>query len=89
MIAIVNVGDWYEADTLKNVVGAFSSHPDVDVVCGAVEFWEEGAARFHCNSNPEALDKETSVYHPTVFIRKSSYVKYGVFDEGYHYAMDY
>ena len=89
IIGILNVGDWYEPDTLKNVVDAFSSHPDVDVVCGALEFWEEGAAQLHCHSNPEALDKETSVYHPTMFVRKSSYVKYGVFDEGFRYAMDY
>ncbi|MGD0036932.1 MAG: glycosyltransferase family 2 protein [Bacteroidota bacterium] len=89
IIGILNVGDWYEADTLKNVVDAFSSHPNVDVVCGALEFWEEGLARLHCDSNPEALDKETSVYHPTVFVRKSSYMKYGFFDEGYRYAMDY
>jgi len=89
IIGILNVGDWYEADTLKNVVEAFSSHPDVDVVCGAIEFWEKGSVQLHCNSNPEALDKETSVYHPTVFIRKSSYMKYGVFNERYRYAMDY
>ena len=89
IIGILNVGDWYEADTLRNVVDAFSSHPDVDVVCGAIEFWEEGLARLHCNSNPEALDEETSVYHPTVFVRKSAYLKYGVFDEEYRYAMDY
>jgi glycosyltransferase involved in cell wall biosynthesis len=89
IIGILNAGDWYEADAVKNVVAAFSSHPDIDVVCGAIEFWEEGLAQLHCNSNPKALDKETSVYHPTMFVRKSSYVKYGVFDEAYRYAMDY
>jgi hypothetical protein len=59
------------------------------IVCGAVEFWEEGSPQLHWHSNPEALDMETSVYHPTVFVKKPSYLKYGMFDESYRYAMDY
>jgi glycosyltransferase involved in cell wall biosynthesis len=89
IVGILNVGDWYEPGILKTVVDTFSSHPDAEVVCGAVEFWEDGLARLHCNSNPEALDEETSVYHPTVFVRKSAYLKYGFFNEEYRYAMDY
>ena len=89
IVGILNAGDWYEPDALEIVAGAFSANPDVDVVCGAVEFWEHGSPQLHCFSNPERLDKETSVYHPTVFVRKSSYLKYGMFDESYRYAMDY
>ena len=89
IIGILNAGDWYNPDTIACVLEAFDRHPDVDVVCGAVEFWEHGKALLHCRSNPEALDRETSVYHPTVFVRKKSYSTYGVFDETYRYAMDY
>jgi glycosyltransferase involved in cell wall biosynthesis len=89
VIGILNAGDWYEPDALKIVAEAFSANPHLDIVCGAVEFWEEGSPQLHCYSNPELLDKETSVYHPTVFVKKFAYLKYGVFDESYRYAMDY
>jgi len=89
IVGILNAGDWYEPNALEVVADAFDSNPLVDVVCGAVEFWDESSHHLHCFSNPEALDKETSVYHPTVFVKKSSYLKYGMFNESYRYAMDY
>ena len=89
IVGILNAGDWYEPNTLRTVADVFKLNPDVDVVCGSLEFWDGDTPHLHCFSNPEGLDKETSVYHPTVFVRKSAYIKYGMFDESYRYAMDY
>ncbi len=89
LIGFLNAGDWYELDTVRFVVEASTSHPEVDVFCGSIRFWESGSPSILCHSDPSKLEKETSVYHPTVFIKKSAYLKYGLYDENYKYAMDY
>lgn len=89
VIGFLNAGDWYEKEALSRVLEAYQSHPEADVFCGALQFWEEGAPSLLCHSDPSKLEKETSVYHPTVFIKKSAYLKYGLYDEDYKYAMDY
>jgi len=89
LIGILNAGDWYEPDTLSSIAEAFRSHPDVDVFCGSIQLWEADSPALLCYSDPQLLDEETSVYHPTVFIKRASYLKYGIYDEGLRYAMDY
>jgi glycosyltransferase involved in cell wall biosynthesis len=88
-VGFLNAGDWYEPDALDIVEEAFRAHADVDVLCGAIRFWERGKATVLCHSDPGKLEYETSVYHPTVFIKKSAYEKFGLYDETYLYAMDY
>jgi len=89
VIGILNAGDWYEPSTLSTIAEVFRFHPDVDVFCGSLQLWEKGQPQLNCLSNPAALEKETSVYHPTVFIKKNSYLNHGTYDESYRYAMDY
>lgn len=89
LIGFLNAGDWYEPEALSIVADAHDGHPDIDVFCGAIRFWEGGRSTIVCHSDPTMLDNETSVYHPTVFIRKSAYEKFGMYDESYRYAMDY
>jgi len=89
LIAILNAGDWYEPNTLQMVAGAHQAHPEAEVLCGALRFWERGEPTIVAYSNPARLDKETSVYHPAVFIKKTAYEKYGLYDEGFEFAMDY
>jgi glycosyltransferase involved in cell wall biosynthesis len=89
LVGIVSAGDWHEPDALYTVVSALIAHPDIDVFCGAIRLWERGEAQLVCRSNPQVLERETSVYHPTVFIRKSAYQKFGLYDESYRLAMDY
>jgi glycosyltransferase involved in cell wall biosynthesis len=89
LVGILNAGDWYERNALSTVAEAYRSHPDVDVFCGSIRFWDHNSPVLHCYSNSELLERETSVYHPTVFVKRTSYEKYGVYDESYRYAMDY
>jgi glycosyltransferase involved in cell wall biosynthesis len=88
-VGILNAGDWYEPDALAIVAGASKSRPEIDVFCGSVQFWESGSPSVLCHSDPSRLEKETSVYHPTVFIKKAAYLNYGLYDESYKFAMDY
>jgi glycosyltransferase involved in cell wall biosynthesis len=89
LIGILNAGDWYEPDALPKLLLARNSNPDVDVFCGAIGLWEKGKDPLVCQSDPQHIEKETSLYHPSVFVRRSAYLKYGLYDESYRYAMDY
>jgi glycosyltransferase involved in cell wall biosynthesis len=89
LVGILNAGDWYEPSALSTVAKAYRSHPDVDVFCGSIRFWDHDSVVLHCYSNPELLERETSVYHPTAFIKRTAYEKYGVYSESDRYAMDY
>jgi len=89
VVGLLSAGDWYEPDTLAIIAKACKSQPDVDVFCGSIQFWESGSPSILCHSDPSRLEMETSVYHPTVFVKKSAYLKYGLYDENYRFAMDY
>jgi len=88
IICIINADDWYEADALEKVTEAFSEN-SVDIFHGALQYWDK-CKKIECfYPNYSMLHKEMTLNHPTVFIRKSVYDKYGVFDTSYKYAMDY
>ena len=89
LIGFLNAGDRYEQNALRFVAKAYNSHPDVDIFCGSIQFWESGSPTLLCHSNLDRIEQETSVYHPTVFIKRSAYLRYGQYDEEYRYAMDY
>lgn len=89
IVAFLNAGDWYERDAIETVCSVFRHHPEADVACGAIRLWNPDSSSLVCLSNPSLIEKETSVYHPAVFVKKSSYEKFGYFDENYRYAMDY
>ncbi|TSA18664.1 glycosyltransferase [bacterium] len=89
IIGLLNAGDLYERNAAAAVVDAYLASPRTDVFCGSIRLKEAGAPPLECNSSPSRLEKETSVYHPTTFVKRTSYERYGPFDEGYNYAMDY
>jgi len=89
LLGLLNAGDWYESHTLRIVAKAHQAHPEADVLCGGLRFWEGGEPTIVAYSDPSRLEKETSVYHPAVFITKSAYEKYGLYDESFQFAMDY
>lgn len=89
LIGLLNAGDVYETGAVKKVVDAFVSSPSMDVICGGIRLTEGNSPAILCFSEPARLDKETSVYHPTVFVRRSAYERHGPFDESYRFAMDY
>lgn len=88
IIGIINSDDWYELDAVSKAITAFED-PRVDIVCGLVQYWEGDKKRFIRSSHPKKLDVGMYINHPSVFVRKSIYQSFGVFDEEYKYAMDY
>ena len=88
IIGIINSDDWLEPDAVEKIVEKFNSE-NPDIICGAVRFWQnESEVNFSC-PDLKGLDRETSIHHSSVFIKKSVYDKYGLYDNKYLYAMDY
>lgn len=88
IIGIVNADDWYEPDAVHKVVTAFDA-TGADAVCGALQYWigEQRGLVFY--SSPENLRLESTVNHPTLFVRRDVYERHGLFQARYRYAMDY
>jgi glycosyltransferase involved in cell wall biosynthesis len=87
IIGIVNSGDFLEKDSLSLVYQNFSSN--VSIVYGDVQYWDGNKKDYVYSANYMYLNKFMSINHPAVFVRKSIYDNYGLFDEKFPIAMDY
>lgn len=95
IVAILNADDrWYDEQVLQRVVDAFQEYPDAAIVYGDIlysqsEFtrttrrWRAGEYREQKVSTGWAMP------HPAVFVRRSVYERYGVFNESFKIAGDY
>lgn len=88
LVGILNCDDWYEADTIAKAVEACQLHK-ADVLHGKMQYWINEEKEYVFTANHDLLLKEMVMNHPTVFVRREIYEKYGSFEEKWHYAMDY
>lgn len=87
IIGIVNSGDFLETDALSFVVQSFDEN--TDIVYGNTQYWDGGKKDYIYSADHNYLDKFMSINHPSVFLRKSVYEKFGLFDKNFPIAMDY
>jgi glycosyltransferase involved in cell wall biosynthesis len=87
LIGIVNSDDWYEGDTVEQVVKAFGKHK-YEVVYGMQRNYlgdkEKAVFIYHHDFLPQQM-----ITHPTCFVTKDTYKDFGVFDTKYRSAADY
>jgi len=86
IIGIINADDWYEPDTISLVAEQIK---DAGIVFGDMQLWKNGQKEFVLQGNLAFLEKEMTLNHPTVFIRRKCYEQFGTFDLSYRFAMDY
>jgi glycosyltransferase involved in cell wall biosynthesis len=86
IIGIINADDWYENDTVERVVYDFGN---ADILYGDLQLLKKEKKDFIQKGNHRLLAREMTVNHPTVFIKKDCYEKWGNFSEKYKCAMDY
>jgi len=86
IIGLINTDDWYEDGAVDKVVRTIG---DYDVVYGDLRYWKDGHIDYVAKGNHLHLRREMTVNHPTVFIKRSCYERYGLFDKQYKCAMDY
>lgn len=93
-IGIINSDDWFESNAVELFVNTFRTHLNTDIVCGdMIVYWEQSGVmhtrRASSDVGLHTLEKTMSVLHPTMFVKKSFYQKYGVFDTSFKVAADY
>lgn len=89
IIGIINSDDWYEPGTFETVRRCFQES-DAEVIYGNMNQVDaEGNIRIQIPGNIERLRYEMVTPHPTVFVKRSLYEKYGAFHEKYTIAADY
>lgn len=88
IIGIINSDDWYDENAVKKVAESFEENTQV-IYGNLVYVDSEGKYQQNLKLPLEALNYTMAVPHPTVFIRKEVYKKYGTFNENYKIASDY
>lgn len=87
LIGIVNSDDWYEEDTIEQVVKHYQGNL-YEVVYGIQRTYLNGREKatfiYHHDFLPEQM-----ITHPTCFVTKETYKELGVFDLKYRSAADY
>lgn len=86
IIGIINSDDWYELNTVSLVVDSLKQG---DVIYGNMQCWRTDIKDYVFMANHKYISREMSINHPTVFVKKSIYDKWGCYNPDYKIAMDY
>lgn len=87
IIGIVNSDDWYEPDTVENVVRSYQGNK-YEVVYGMKRVIERGKEKAIDFKHHDFLH-EQMICHPTCFVTHSVYKDFGAFDIKYKSSADY
>lgn len=88
LIGINNSDDWYEPDTLEQIVTNYQGN-QYEVVYGMMRTIRDGKANAILFYHHDFLS-ETMINHPTCFVTKDTYRDLGAFDaENYRSSADY
>jgi len=91
LIGILNCDDWYEKNTVYDVVMAYVEDLSVGVVHGNMRLYQDENPIFI--KFPDKDQKKISylmIYnHSTCFVARRCYNKFGLFDKNFKVAMDY
>lgn len=89
IIGIINSDDWYEPGVFGIVRRCFQES-NAEVIYGKLnQIDAEGKINIQIPGDIERLRYEMETPHPTVFIKRSLYEKYGAFQIKYKIAADY
>lgn len=86
LIGIINSDDWYEADTIEQVVRHYK-YEKYQVIYGMQRNYVDGREKAVFIYNHEFLP-EQMITHPTCFVTKAAYDDFGMFDPKYRSSAD-
>lgn len=86
IVGILNSDDYYTKDTFEIIKSQFEEN--IDLVYCDFNLMKQNIL-LRKSSNHNLLHLTMSVFHPSVFIRKSIYKKYGLFDSSLKISADY
>ena len=87
LVGIINSDDWYEEGAIDTAVDVYGESPE-SIVYGMLRLYKEGRL-FQVRQNSHEFLNEVMCQHPTWFVPKAIYDRYGVFDDKYKIGGDY
>jgi glycosyltransferase involved in cell wall biosynthesis len=88
-VALLNSDDWYNPDTIENVINALLENPDIGVFHGIVKFWKSNIIHTLHGASELFIEFGSFPPHSTCFIKKSVYDLIGSYDTTFPIAADY
>ncbi|GHT54348.1 hypothetical protein AGMMS49982_18910 [Bacteroidia bacterium] len=92
LIGLVNAGDYYEPDTVAQMVEAYKQHPECGIFHGDINLLNADGSFFKRkkpNTNLNDLYKGFSLYHPSFFVTNATYQKQGLYDTNFTVIADF
>ncbi len=87
LIGIINSDDYYEPDTVENVISAMSDQ-EYQILYGMMRIVSGGVETKVTMPKHENLSEEM-IAHPTCFVTKKVYTDFGMFDTRYRSCADH
>lgn len=87
-IGLLNSDDTYDQRTLSLIASAISKDPGIDVFHGLLRYLSDGKLTMIRGQSSNRLN-EGMFEHPTCFVSRKAYEKFGIFDERYKFVADY
>jgi len=90
-IGLINSDDYYEPDAIEIIVNQINKHINTDVFFGNIYIINQYLSEKKIQTYKKGgnLEKKFSIWHPSVFVKKHTFEKYGNFDLSYKIAADY
>lgn len=90
LIGIINADDFYTPDAISNVVNNWLNLAKPDVIVGMTDILNKfhQSSGFYSGAVLPPRSNKIYIPHPSAFVSRSCYLKYGKFDERFRYAAD-
>lgn len=87
IIGIINSDDYYESNAIEEVLDRRTRTP-YQIIYGVLRVLEKNGLAWYASTRAKSLNKGM-IPHPTCFVTKKTYEKYGSFNLQFKYAADY
>lgn len=87
-IGIINAGDRLVCNTVPQVLASINEEYDVIYGNGIREYRNKKYKKWIASEEASSLCKGMSLVHPSVYVKKEAYLRYGLFDTSYKCVMD-
>ncbi len=88
LIGIINSDDWYEEEIISHIIDVYNDSDQKTVIYGLIRNFRDEKFYSIKGISTNAL-RYDMIQHPTCFIPKEIYDKYGSYDSKYKYSADY